>query len=191
MKLSIFRRREDAKVAHLYGAIVAQARLPSFYRDYGVPDNVGGRFEVVVLHLSLLLARTGAGSAVLRAFGQRVFDHFCQDMDDQLREMGVGDLAVPKRMRGMADAFYGRQAAYRAALASADPERLENALARNIFADSPPPDAVPLLAAYVRRLAGHLAALDEASILAARLDWPDMALPCVAFDRDLAECRRK
>ena len=65
--------------------------------------------------------------------GQRLFDVFCRDLDDNLREMGVGDMAVPRRMRHFAEAFYGRQAAYNAALSAADERELEKALARNIF----------------------------------------------------------
>jgi cytochrome b pre-mRNA-processing protein 3 len=68
-----------------------------------------------------------------RGLGQKLFDAFCQDLDDNLREMGVGDLAVPKRMRRFGEAFYGRRAAYGAALAAAGTQELEKALARNIF----------------------------------------------------------
>jgi cytochrome b pre-mRNA-processing protein 3 len=83
----------------LYGAIVAQARSPSFYRDYGVPDTVGGRLDMIILHLVLLLARLKGESAQAAALGQHVFDAFCRDIDDNFREMGVGDLAVPREMR--------------------------------------------------------------------------------------------
>src|SRR5579883_1244520 len=99
---------------------------------YGVPDSVEGRFDLIVLHLVLVLAPLEADASSGRAIGQKLFDEFCRDMDDNLREMGVGDLAVPKKMRQFAEAFYGRQAAYRAALAASDERELANALARNI-----------------------------------------------------------
>ncbi|MGB6750750.1 MAG: ubiquinol-cytochrome C chaperone family protein, partial [Xanthobacteraceae bacterium] len=127
---------QDRSIDELYGAIVAQARSPAFYRDYGVPDTVQGRFDLIVLHLVLLIDRLGGGADAGRGIGQRLFDVFCRDLDGNLREMGVGDLAVPKRMRGFGEAFYGRQAAYLAAFAATDERELEKALRRNIFADA-------------------------------------------------------
>ncbi len=134
----IFRRNARADtISALYGMIVAQARLPCFYRDYAVADTVNGRFDLIVLHLALVLDRLFA-EAALQPLGQGLFDRFCLDMDDNLREMGIGDLAVPKEMRRIGDAFYGRARAYRAALAgTADelaeavcPQRLRPALGR-------------------------------------------------------------
>ena len=117
MIFPLFRRSaRPGTISALYGAIVAQARLPAFYRDYGVPDTVEGRFELIVLHLALLLERIGQEPG-LRGVGQGVFDRFCQDMDDNLREIGIGDLAMPKHMRRVRAAFYGRAQAYREALA--------------------------------------------------------------------------
>jgi cytochrome b pre-mRNA-processing protein 3 len=119
MIFPLFRRsRRRDTISGLYGTIVAQARMPSFYRDYAVPDTLNGRFDLILLHLALLLDRLAQDPA-LRHLGQAVFDRFCQDMDHNLREMGVGDLAVPKEMRRIGEAFYGRAQAYRAALAAA------------------------------------------------------------------------
>ena len=88
----------------IYGMIVTQAREPLFYRDLGVPDTVNGRFDLVVLHLWMVLHRLKSmeGAADL---SQALFDHFCDDMDANLREMGVGDLTVPKRMRAFGEAL--------------------------------------------------------------------------------------
>ena len=137
MILPGFRRRSQARtIRALYGAVVAQARLAAFYADYGVPDSVDGRFDLIVLHLVLLLHRLEQDhdlGELGRSLGQDLFDEFCRDLDANLREMGVGDLAVPKRMQGFAEAFYGRQAAYLEALAAADRQAFENALSRNIF----------------------------------------------------------
>jgi cytochrome b pre-mRNA-processing protein 3 len=159
MILKLFRSSPRRSIGDLYGAIVAQARLPAFYSGYGVPDTVEGRFDLIVLHLVLVLAQTGqqakpddegAARAIGQEIGQNLFDEFCRDLDDNLREMGVGDLAVPKRMRGFAEAFYGRQAAYLAALAAPDRRELENALARNIFNGVTAGGGPARLAAYVR-----------------------------------------
>ena len=150
MIFPLFRRGERRDtISALYGAIVAQARLPGFYRDYAVADTVEGRFELIVLHLALVLDRL-AEEPTLRELGQGVFDLFCQDMDHNLREMGVGDLTVPKEMRRMGDAFYGRAQAYREALAVGGGPTLADAIARNIYGGSPPAAAVaPRLAAYM------------------------------------------
>src|SRR3981081_4092999 len=117
----LFRRApRDHSIASLYGTIVAQARAPAFYQIYGVPDTVNGRLEMIMLHAVLVLRRLEGGAAPGRALGQGLFDHFCRDMDASMREMGVGDLAVPRKMRRIGEAFYGRQAAYRTALAAPD-----------------------------------------------------------------------
>src|SRR5437660_12380139 len=106
----IFRRfvpnSQSGSIAALYGAIVAQARAPAFYRSYGVPDTVGGRLEMLVLHIVLVLRHLDDGTAKSRQSGQELFDHFCNDMDANVREMGVGDLAAPRKMRRIGEAFY-------------------------------------------------------------------------------------
>src|SRR4051812_15393465 len=121
MIFRLFRRTPpDPSIAALYGAIVAQARAGAFYQHYRVPDTVDGRFEMIVLHLVLLLHRLDRDGEPARILGQGVFDQFCRDMDANLREMGVGDLSVPRRMRGVGEAFYGRRRVYAAALAGTD-----------------------------------------------------------------------
>jgi cytochrome b pre-mRNA-processing protein 3 len=175
MIFPLFRRsppRPDT-ISILYGMIVAHARLPSFYRDYAVPDTVNGRFELIVLHLALLLDRFSEDEA-LRRLGQGVFDRFCRDMDHNLREMGVGDLAVPKEMRRMGEAFYGRAQAYRAALTAGSDEALAATLARNIYGDKASPEATRL-ASYVRETVAALGAQESASLAAGNLRWPEPA----------------
>jgi cytochrome b pre-mRNA-processing protein 3 len=158
MILRLFRRTPHDTIATLYGMIVAQARAPAFYRGYGVPDTVNGRLEMIMLHAVLLLGRLEEEGPALRALGQRLFDRFCLDVDDSLREMGVGDLAVPRKMRRVGAAFYARQAAYRAALAADGEAVLAAALQRNVFAGAAPRQAAVRLAAYVREAQRQLAA---------------------------------
>jgi len=143
---------QDHSIRELYGAIVAQARSIALYSAYGVPDTVEGRFDLIVLHIVLVLARLDRKGSPARGIGQKLFDVFCGDLDANLREMGVGDLAVPKRMRQFGEAFYGRQGAYLSALAARDDRELENALARNIF-DGVNRDGVGRLARYARGVA--------------------------------------
>jgi len=118
--LPLFRRPPKNTIAALYGAIVAQARRPVFYQGLEVPDTVLGRFDLIVLHLVLLLRRLREGEAVHRELAQGVFDAFCRDMDDNLREMGISDQGVPRQMRKVGAAFYGRAQAYEAALGEPD-----------------------------------------------------------------------
>jgi cytochrome b pre-mRNA-processing protein 3 len=170
-----FRRsKQRDTISGLYGMIVAQARMPSFYRECAVPDTLNGRFELIVLHLALLLDRLAQDPA-LRHLGQAVFDRFCRDMDHNLREMGVGDLTVPKEMRRMGEAFYGRAQAYRAALAAVDNGTLADALARNIYGVAGPAPAAVRLAAYVREAVRDLAAQDSGGLAAGSLHFPEPA----------------
>jgi cytochrome b pre-mRNA-processing protein 3 len=178
MILARFRRNSQARTIHaLYGAIVAQARSVAFYADYGVPDTVEGRFDLIVLHLVLLLNRLARPEAAGQAFlgqellGQELFDAFCRDLDANLREMGVGDLAVPKRMQAFAEAFYGRQAAYLAALDATDVRAFEKALARNIFAAGNDAGAVQL-ARYARAAVTRLDAQDDGALIRGAVVFP-------------------
>jgi cytochrome b pre-mRNA-processing protein 3 len=172
MILARFRRNSQARTIHaLYGAIVAQARSVTFYADYRVPDTVEGRFDLIVLHLVLVLHRLGCGAEGGRGLGQELFDAFCRDLDANLREMGVGDLAVPKRMQAFAEAFYGRQAAYLAALDAADQRVFEKALARNIFPAGNDAGAAQL-ARYARAAVTRLDAQDDSALIGGEVVFP-------------------
>jgi len=116
----------------IYGMIVTQAREPIFYRDLGVPDTVNGRFDLLLLHLWLLLRRLRTVAQGGTEVSQALFDRFCEDMDDNLREMGVGDQTVPKRMRAFGEAFYGRVQAYDQATETGA-EALAQAICKNIL----------------------------------------------------------
>jgi cytochrome b pre-mRNA-processing protein 3 len=184
MMFRFFRRNPtDHSIASLYGMIVAQARAAPFYRIFGVPDTVNGRFEMVVLHTVLVLRRLDSEPLPVRQIGQTLFDRFCADMDGSLREMGVGDLAVPVKMRKIGEAFYGRQAAYAAALAAGEAEPLVAALERNVFGtqtgtQNQEPNETPglgavRLAAYVRAAAAQLASQNGEALSRAELSFPD------------------
>jgi cytochrome b pre-mRNA-processing protein 3 len=151
----------EFSIASLYGAIVAQARKCTFYEAYGVADTVTGRLEMIMLHAVLVLRRLDGQDPAWRELGQQVFDRFCQDMDDNMREMGVGDLAVPRKMRRIGEAFYARQAAYDDALAGTDDGALAAALARNIFPGSSDAGGVARLTAYIRCVSARLTEQDR------------------------------
>ena len=137
MILSLFRKSAAAEpVFAVYTAIVAQSRQPRFYAEWGVPDTVTGRFDMISLHLVLLFRRLRAESAAARDFSQAVFDLFFKDMDRSLREMGAGDIAVPKKIQKMGNIFYGLLANLDSALTAGDIAQLEPVLLRNIYAES-------------------------------------------------------
>lgn len=173
MIFSRFRRgASPGTISSLYGMIVAQARIATFYRDYGVVDTVNGRFDLLVLHLALVLERLGADDGS-KELGQELFDLFCRDMDHNLREMGVSDLKVPVEMRRMGEAYYGRAQAYREALAASDGQALVEAIRRNVY-DGAGEAAADRLAAYIRAAWAGLQGQD--GLAAGRLTFPDPAL---------------
>jgi cytochrome b pre-mRNA-processing protein 3 len=173
MNFGIFRQQNDS-IAALYGTIVAQARVPIFYRAYGAADTVDGRLEMLMLHIFLFCRRVGSRGQPLCGLGQRVFDLFCCDMDGNLREMGIGDLAVPRHMERIGEAFYGRSAAYETALAAGDAPALAEALMRNVFSKHPQHlDGAKRLAAYMRAASNDLARQQDASLSRGLINFPN------------------
>ena len=165
----------DRNIETIYGVIVAQAREPVFYTGYGVPDTVEGRFDMIVLHLFLYIRRI-SGRVIASAATQPLFDRFCADLDGNLREMGVGDLTVPKKMQKFAGAFYGRSAAYEKALVASDHETATAALARNVFGRETPTPGAGLLADYMFKAAGALRVIDDGALERGAFAFPDPAV---------------
>jgi cytochrome b pre-mRNA-processing protein 3 len=98
------RRRNASDASKLYGAIVARARLPVFYQQLGIPDTLEGRFLMLALHLFIVQHRLTAEDDTASALAQDLADRFSADMETVLREIGVGDLGIPKKVRGVAAA---------------------------------------------------------------------------------------
>jgi cytochrome b pre-mRNA-processing protein 3 len=167
-------------VARLYGQIVTLARAPALYGAMAVPDTLDGRFDSLVLHVHLVLRRLGRLGAEGARMSQLLFDLMFADMDETLRELGVGDMSVGRKVRQMAEAFYGRAAAYEEALdGTGGEDRLEGALLRNLYrGTAPEPRALEALAAHVQALDRALGRLDLEAFRAARL--PDFSEPVPA-----------
>ncbi len=167
---ALFRRSSRPRTADaLYLLLVEQARRPEFYERAGVPDTVDGRFDMIALHGFLLMHRLKAEGEAAGKLTQAVYDAMFADLDRSLREMGVGDLGVPKQIKRMVRAFHGRVAAYDSAL-EGEADALIEALRRNLFGTvSPEPDQVALMAAYLRREAAALAATPTEELLAGSL----------------------
>ena len=157
--------RNGAPLA-LYGAAVRQARSPGFYLKGGVPDTVEGRFEMVAVHAYLVLRRLREGGGEGKETGQRVFDLMFDDMDQTLREMGVGDLSVGKKIKALASSFYGRMQAYDEGFKDETGGTLEAAILRNVFGgEEKSADQAAALASYMRRVEKELHAQDLAAVI--------------------------
>lgn len=173
MFASLFQRRtQRATALAAYGRIVERARDPSFYLDWGVPDTLDGRFELLALHAFLVLNRLKREAAA-SAFAQELFDTMFADLDGALREMGAGDLGVGRRVKAMAQGFYGRIAAYEGGLGN-EPALLAG-LRRNLFGTAAPSDEqLALAAAYTRRQVVALAAQPVAALTAGLVAFAPM-----------------
>lgn len=175
MIFGLFRRRSRDAEHKVYCEIVAQARQPIFYTDFLVPDTIDGRFDLIVAHAVLFFRRLRGEGKDVSEFSQEVFDLFFQDMDASLREMGVSDTRVPKKVKVMGEAFYGRADAYIPAIDNADAEGLAEALGRNIYTDAPEPLAQTRLAHYMLRAARDLETQTSAALMTGEIVWPDPA----------------
>ncbi len=134
MIFGLFRRSgNDQVIERLHGDIVAAVRRPSLYTEYGVADTFEGRFELLALCATLLVRRLASLPAPAPELSQDLTDRIFSELDAAMRELGVGDLAVPKRIKKFAAAFLGRRKAYDAALSAGSLEQLAEALARNVY----------------------------------------------------------
>jgi cytochrome b pre-mRNA-processing protein 3 len=118
----------------LYGEIVSAARMPTFYSDWGVPDTIEGRFEMVAMHMALMLERLSREGEAGRSLSRALTEACIADLDDNMREIGIGDLAVPAKVKKAAAALYDRHRDIVAALSDADGAALESVLQRDMAA---------------------------------------------------------
>ena len=171
----LFRTRPaKASGARLYTAAVAQARSPAFYADLGVPDRIDARFELYVVHVVLLQQRLSGHGPEAAETAQALFDTFISALDDVLRELGVGDLSMAKKMRRLGEALFGRAAAYRDLFKDGpDREGICDLIARTVYGDEAALDRAAPLADYVMRTHAALALQPLAAALTAEVVWPE------------------
>ena len=171
--LSAFRRSPHERAGFtLYGAAVATARSPYFYADLAVRDSVEGRLDLIHFHAALLVRRLRRDADKRGpALAQAVFDAMFSDMDVNLREMGVSDLVVGKRVRGLWEAFHGRAIAYEAALEAGDHPAMAAALARNVWREDEAGPAAERLARIAFAQAENLQSQDFAQLLAGQASF--------------------
>ena len=141
-------RKQDGR--RLYEAVVSRSRAPVFFTSFAVADSLDGRFDVLALHAWLVLAELKGGPAA-----QGLTDAIFTGFDEAMREQGAGDMGIARKLKAMADAFYGRMAAYDAAK---DEGELAAALAKNLWRGAAPNDRARALAAYALRARVHLKA---------------------------------
>ena len=171
----LFKSRPAAEAGRaLFKVLSAQARRPVFYERLGVADTVEGRFELYVLHLVLVLHRLKGQGAQAAETSQATFDAFLRNLDEGLRDMGVGDLSVGKKMRKLGEAVYGRIKGYDRAFAEAEPiGALQMLIRRTVYQErADAPDGS--LARYASAVVTALAAQPLEEVLQARLDWPEV-----------------
>jgi cytochrome b pre-mRNA-processing protein 3 len=172
----------DAAAQKLYGAIVDQARQPHFYRELGVPDTYEGRFELIALHMALVVDRLSQAGEDGQQLGRALNEVFVTDMDDNLREIGVGDLTVPKKVKKAAAAVFDRARSLRAAFAEGDNKALEAVLAvvhidgATTQASRATDQDLADFARYVRSAGEDLKVTPDADLLAGRCNFPAPAV---------------
>ena len=154
----------------LYNSAVAQARRPEFYSQMGAPDTLEGRFELYTLHVILVVLRLKGQGGDASAAGQALFDAYLQSLDIALREMGVGDLSVGKKMKKLGRAFYGRVQAYDSAQVT--PGELDDLIARTIY-EGVEGGNPPALVRYARAASEDLTAQPLERLLVGEVHWPE------------------
>ncbi|WP_194246286.1 ubiquinol-cytochrome C chaperone family protein [Martelella limonii] len=164
--MGLFSRRRGNRqvVQRQYGVITTTARQPCFYTDYNVPDTVMGRFEMLSAVMILFLSRTSRSSEIGKQLSQDVVDAFFLDIDYSIRELGVGDNSVPKRMKKLAGMFYGRLERYVRCLQDRDLSQLAIALAHNIEGADADHQPMAELARWMLANFDHLARMDEVMV---------------------------
>lgn len=177
LKRLFSRSARTSPVRSVYEAIVAQARQPAFYTAGGVADSVDGRFDMIVLHADAVMVHLEAGSDADRAFAQELIEELFRDMDRSLREMGVGDMGVGKRVKKMATVYYGRANAYAGARKGGAGD-LAAALLRNVYAgDDSKAGCAARLAAYATELHAAMSNVSRDAIREGRIEMPSVSLP--------------
>ncbi|RKE85255.1 ubiquinol-cytochrome C chaperone family protein [Rhizobium sp. AG855] len=158
------KRNNQAIVERQYAILTSAARTPAFYLDMNAPDTVMGRFEMLTIMLILYFRRTARSDRSGQEIAQNIIDAFFEDVDHSIRELGVGDPGVPKRMKKLAGMYYGRLESYAAALDKGDRDALAAALARNIHPEVAPAPDMQSLAGWMFSAEEALGSVAEAEI---------------------------
>jgi len=176
MLQKLFARNDTPQLPQeLYGRVVAQARLPVFFEQYGFSDTPMGRFDVLTIHVFLICHRLAVEkNQIASAISQQLFDEFLQNLEEALRELGIGDTSVPKRKKKLARSFYGLAEDIGDALIKDDRQTVMKKLMNRFYDNDCAADA-DRLAQYILAANDHLVSLSSEVIRGGELDWPDPA----------------
>jgi cytochrome b pre-mRNA-processing protein 3 len=175
--MSWLKKRQDRQrtARELYGSIVTQARRKIYYAEWGVPDTREGRFEMIALHMVLALRRLADAGGDGRKLARAVTEAFVVDVDDTMREMTIGDVAVPRQVKRALAALAQRHGAYLPPLAQSDAAALQAALGAELSElDKQGTVDVRHLATYMCGAADALAGQADARLLAGTIVWPQV-----------------
>lgn len=174
MLQNLFRIRPNDRIGlDLYAKTVDQSRDPAFFTTLGVADEIDARFELYTLHVLLLILRLRDEGEAGAEIAQELFDVYVSALDNALRELGVHDVTMAKKMRKLGEALYGRMTAYEGPVRAADRGTLSESLARNVYAGAEPAVGARL-ADYALRARAGLAAQSMKSLLA-KPAWAEIA----------------
>jgi len=173
MIMGLFSRLRRSPVPQqIYGAVVAQARMPEFYTELSVPDSVTGRFDMLTLHMFLLGHRLAQENDPLaRQLSQEVFDEFTDGLDDALRAIGIGDTSVPKRKQAMVRGYYAQIEEFSPPINAKDWHVLAERFSQRFLGGERLAEAMRL-AGYCNRAVGLLSGIELNQILVGKLAWP-------------------
>jgi cytochrome b pre-mRNA-processing protein 3 len=154
----------------IYRSIVEQARQQTFYTKYGAPDTPDGRFDMITIHAFLVMRRLKDENKTTNNLSQSIFDLMFTDMEQNLREMGSGDVGVTKKIMAMAEAFYGRIKAYERGIN--DTSFLKEALKRNLYRETSPNEMqISSIAKYIQQEAIRLEKIEISNIMQGNLSF--------------------
>jgi cytochrome b pre-mRNA-processing protein 3 len=172
----LLKRRDDpsSTASELYGRLVTQARTPALYAELGAPDTPDGRLELVILHLVLLLRRL-ADAPEAADLSRALTETFVTDVDDNLREMGVSDIGVPRKVKKAAAAVFDRSRDYGRALDAGDAAELSRLLALHVLPPAAPAGQAEGMARYMLGTASRLAGTSIDDVRAGRMTFPEPA----------------
>lgn len=177
MIMSLFRRNKkndnEKIVSSIYSTIIEAGRQPALYAEWGVPDTPIGRYEAIGLHMILFLHRTRSAAPAVQELAQDVLDEFFLELDHSIRELGVGDAGVPKRMKKLGKMFYGRMGPYWKALDDKDIAALGDAVTRNVTPEKSGSLNSDALATYMLAGAAQLEEITDEILLRGSLSFPE------------------
>lgn len=173
MIFKLFQPKDHIEIARdIYLQIVRQSRQPDFFKQGAVKDTIDGRFDLLVLNAFLVIQRLSLIEKRGKVLSQAIFDEMFKNLDSDLREMGFGDMSIGKKIRKMAEAFYGRSDNYQTSLEHKDPAVLKESLLRNLYRSEPVgADAVDYVYDYVLAQKGALAGADDEALCGGRIPF--------------------